>query len=408
MSDRLSVQRKPAKPRRRITLRTLGVGAAAVVVLAFGLWVAIHEIPWLGPALADGVRSVVGPAPVAWAEDLAYGWQDRVNRWRHGKDAPHTYWEVPGNFVPIASASPPPIGSVAPAASVAPAFPPVPVAPPLRAVAAPGDGVWVPVVGRAQVDGVPAMVKTMVHPDHERPYTVLALVAMDVSRVRIHAAAGTIEPRDRTFPESMRSGTVPPDQLTVLIAAFNGGFQTIHGGYGMMVDGHPIGEPRTDACTVGLYRDGSIRIRSWPVLQGEVDRMKAYRQTPRCLVENGERHPELENRYNTSWGAVVDGGTVIRRSALGISADGKTLFFGMGDSLTARSLADGMKAAGAHDVAQLDVNHVFPRFVFFGEVSGGGLEAVAPLCPGFSFSPGDYVQSPMARDFFYVTSAASR
>ncbi len=404
MSDRPSVQRSPSKPRRRVTFRTLAVASAVVAVCVLGLWVAIHKIPWLGPALADGVRAVVGPAPVAWAEDFAYGWQDRVNHWRHGNDAPHTYWEVPGNIVPVASASPSPHGSAPP---VVPAFPPKSIDPPFRAVAAPGDGVWVPVLGRAQVDGTPAMVKTMVHPDHERPYTVLALVAIDVSRVRIHAAAGTIEPRDRTFPETLRSGTIPDDHLPRLIGAFNGGFQTIHGGYGMMVDGHTIGEPRTDACTVGLYRDGSIRIRSWPALQNEVERMKAYRQTPRCLVENGERHPELENRYNTSWGAVVDGGTVIRRSALGISADGKTLFFGMGDSLTARSLADGMKAAGAHDAAQLDVNHVFPRFVFFGDVADG-LEAVEPLCPGFSFSPGDYVKTPMPRDFFYLTSAPSR
>ncbi|HPY19895.1 MAG TPA: phosphodiester glycosidase family protein, partial [Polyangiaceae bacterium] len=225
----------------------------------------------------------------------------------------------------------------------------------------------------------------------------------DVSKVRIHAVAGTLEPRSTTFPESLRTGIVPEAQRPSLIAAFNGGFQTIHGGYAMMVDGHRIGEPRADACTVGLYRDGTIRIRSWPDLEAETDRMTAYRQTPRCLVENGQRHPELENRYNTSWGAVVDGGTVIRRSALGVSKDGNVLYFGMGDSLTARSLADGLKAAGAHDVAQLDVNHVFPRFVFFAE-GARGLEAVAPLCPGFSFSPGDYVRSPMARYFFYVTS----
>jgi hypothetical protein len=247
------------------------------------------------------------------------------------------------------------------------------------------------------------MVKTMVHPDAERPYTVLALVAMDLSKIRLHAAAGTFEPRDPTFPSEMRSGKVPPERLDDLIAAFNGGFQTIHGGYGMMVDGHRIGEPRKDACTVGIYVDGTIRIRSWSLIESETGEMVAYRQTPRCLVEQGVRHPELENRYNTSWGAVVNGGTLIRRSALGISEDGKVLFFGMGDSLTARSLADGMKAAGSHDVAQLDVNHVFPRFVFFGE-SRGKLEALEPLCPGFSFSPGDYVTAPMARDFFYVTS----
>jgi len=398
VSDRQIVSSKTFC-RRRLSWRTFGMVGATLVAMTILLWIAIHRVPWLGPWLADGVRAVVGPAPVAWAEDVAYGWQDRVNRWRHGKDAPHTYWEVPGDWVPVASASPVP----AAAESSPPCFPPKNFEPPFRVVAASGDGVWVPVDGRASVGGQSVMFKTMVHPDHERPYTVLALVAMDVSKVRIHAVAGTLEPRSTTFPESLRTGIVPEAQRPSLIAAFNGGFQTIHGGYAMMVDGHRIGEPRADACTVGLYRDGTIRIRSWPDLEAETDRMTAYRQTPRCLVENGQRHPELENRYNTSWGAVVDGGTVIRRSALGVSKDGNVLYFGMGDSLTARSLADGLKAAGAHDVAQLDVNHVFPRFVFFAE-GARGLEAVAPLCPGFSFSPGDYVRSPMARDFFYVTS----
>lgn len=373
------------------------------MLLAIVLWIAIHRVPWLGPALADGVRAVVGPVPVAWAEDVAYGWQDRVNRWRHGKDAPHTYWEVPANGDVVASGVPAPVSSSGDATPSNPSFPPKSFEAPHPHVASPGDGVWVPIRGRAEVGQTIAMVKTMVHPDFERPYTVLALVAMDLAKIQLQAAAGTFEPRDPTFPSELRTGKVPPQRLDTLIAAFNGGFQTIHGGYGMMIDGHRIGEPRKDACTVGIYVDGSIRIRSWSTIEPETGEMVAYRQTPRCLVEQGVRHPDLENRYNTSWGAVVNGGTLIRRSALGISEDGKVLFFGMGDSLTARSLADGMKAAGAHDVAQLDVNHVFPRFVFFGQ-SRGKLEAVEPLCPGFSFSPGDYVTAPMARDFFYVTS----
>lgn len=383
-------------------MRGLGTIAAALVVSAVLLWIGIHRIPWLGPALADGVRAVLGPAPVAWAEDVAYGWQDRVNRWRHGEDAPHTYWDVPAE-VPAPAVSVAPAVSAAPSAVATRSFPPPSFEAPHPHLSSKADGVWVPVDGRAKVGDSTTMVKTMVHPDNERPYTVLAIVAMDLTRLSLHAVAGTLEPRGETFPERMRTGRVPPDELDSVIAAFNGGFQTIHGGYAMMVDGHTIGEPREDACTVGLYRDGSIRIRSWPVLAPETDEMKAYRQTPRCLVEKGERHPELVNRYNTSWGAVVGGGTVIRRSALGVSEDGKVLFFGMGDSLTARSLADGMKVAGAHDVAQLDVNHVFPRFLFFAETREG-VQAVEPLCRGFSFSPADYVEKPMARDFFYVTA----
>jgi hypothetical protein len=157
---------------------------------------------------------------------------------------------------------------------------------------------------------------------------------------------------------------------------------------------------------VVIDKDGTIRVRSWRAVAGSVDEMSAYRQTPHCLVELGKRHHDLdENAYNTHWGAVVGGKTVIRRSALGVSKDGRLMFFGLGDSLTARSLADGMMAAGSFNVAQLDVNHVFPRFVFFKHTSKGkrAVYAATPLCGGFSFAPDDYVKEPMVRDFFYVT-----
>lgn len=433
-----------SRARFRRLLRRVAVVGGIVVVGLIVLWIAIHRVNWLGPALADGVRAVVGPAPVAWVENVAYGWQDRMNRWVHGGDKPQSYWQVSADTASRAGAAP--SGEAAKAAAGAAKgvgttyvgalgkagagaertpkgragvdatgeqalmptgvfFPPSAFTPPSSRVAAAGDGSWMPMEGRFPqgMRGQDApFYKAIVHPDAERPYTILAVVALDLTRVRVHAAAGTKEPVDASFPLELRSGLIAPEHWPSLVAAFNGGFQTIHGGYGMMVNGHRIGEPMSDACTVCIYGDGGIRIRSWDAVSEQVGKMVAYRQTPRCLVEQGVRHPDLKNRYNTSWGAVVNGATVVRRSALGIDRTGKVLFFGMGDALTARSLADGMMAAGAHDVAQLDVNHAFPRFVLFGDVDGQ-VRATTPLCPGFSFSPDDYVESPKKRDFFFVT-----
>ena len=374
--------------------------------MGLALWIAIHRVPWLGPALADSVRAVVGPKPVAWAENIAYGVQDRLNRWRYQDQAPSSYWQVPQGSNTAAPVAASPAASSQTSAPVAAAsadrFAPTPFVPPEPSVTAPGDGVWIPMNERFSGSGPSAMVKTTVHPDAERTFSMLAVVAMDLSRIRLHAAAGTHEPVDSTFPAALRTGLIDPTHHDTLIAAFNGGFQTIHGGYGMMVQGHRIGEPQTDACTVAIYPNGTVRIRSWQVLAGETQRMEAYRQTPRCLVEQGQRHPDLKSRYKTSWGAVVNGTTVIRRSALGVSEDGRTLYFGMGDGLTARSLADGMRAAGAFDVAQLDINHAFPRFVLFDKINAK-LQATSALCSGFSYSPQDYVTEPKKRDFFFVT-----
>ena len=87
---------------------------------------------------------------------------------------------------------------------------------------------------------------------------------------------------------------------------------------------------------------------------------------------------------------------MIRRSALGLDASGRLLFYGMGDGLTAPSIARAMAAAGAHDVAQLDVNFAFPRFVFFGPGDAGPV-ATSALVPGTTFKPDEYVDRKSTR-----------
>ncbi len=56
---------------------------------------------------------------------------------------------------------------------------------------------------------------------------------------------------------------------------------------------------------------------------------------------------------------------MIRRSAAGLGADQRTLYVGISNSTTARALALGMQQVGAVSVAQLDVNHSFPRFLLY-------------------------------------------
>ncbi|MBI5537457.1 MAG: phosphodiester glycosidase family protein [Deltaproteobacteria bacterium] len=382
------------------------VALGSIFAGALALWFAIHHVPWLGPALADGVRAVVGPKPVAWAEDTFYGWQDRWNRWRYGDSKPVSYWAASSasGSAPVASEPAPPVPSGDGGAGVN-GFPPAAFTPPSDRVAGPGDGQWVPAM-TAPEGGKVVLYKTMVHPDPKRPFAALAIVAMEMQGIRLHAVAGTVEPRSKDGAKDKRPGLVEASDADNLLAAFNGGFLTIHGHYGMMVDGTRIGDPRPTSCTVAIYRDGTVRVRSWPELEPTESQMVAFRQTPQCLVEQGRVNPAL-HADNTSWGAAVGGATVIRRSAIGLSQDGRILFFGMGDALTVKSIADGMMAAGAYDIAQLDVNHSFPRFMFYQKKSGApGEFTVTGLVPGFTFQTGDYIKTPSFRDFFYVTLKA--
>lgn len=103
----------------------------------------------------------------------------------------------------------------------------------------------------------------------------------------------------------------------------------------------------------------------------------------------------------TNWGAAADGSPVIRRSAMGVDARGEFLFVGVSNATTAPAIADAMHHAGAADVAELDVNWAFPRFLVFRADAAGHLVAQS-LFPGFVFEKDQYVGKRSQRDFFYV------
>jgi hypothetical protein len=382
------------------------IGAGVVAASVPVLWLAIHEIPWLGPALADGTRAVLGPRPVAWAEDVAYDVQDRFDRWRYKDAKPKTFWEVPSGsaalpVTPIPAAVAPDGGATPDAPAELQTFPPSPFAPPIAAVASEGDGSWIPV----KDSGSPVMFKTLVHPDPKRSFAAVAVVAVDLRRVDLHLVAGTQEPASDKVPADHRPGVIPKEAFGDLVGAFNGGFKATHGHYGMMIEGDTFIPPRDIGCTVALYKDVSIRIRTWPAVKETVAEMIGYRQAPPCLVEQGKVNTALENvEYNRNWGATVSGETVIRRSAVGLDRSGRVLFYGLGEAVTAQALARGMRAVGAEDAAQLDVNYSYPRFLFFDKAEGESPPKVgSALIPGIKYLRTEYVGGAEVRDFFYLT-----
>jgi hypothetical protein len=393
-------QKTGGKPRRR-GARVAGVMGAAVAVG----WVSLHAFPGFGPAAADGVRAVVGPGPVAWAEDTVYGIEDRIKGFVYHDAPPKTFWEP----APAASDEHPPAQPfIASNAPVAPTFAPSAFEPPYPGVAAPGDGRWIAIADPGAPDDPARMFKAAVHPDPRRGYTAVAVVAMDLSRLSLSLVAGTQEPVSAVVPPSERPGLVPGTRFGELVAAFNGGFKAQHGRYGMMLGGRAFLPPRKTSCTVALYPDDTIRIRTWSAIEDSAADMAAYRQTPPCLVEQGRMNDTLAAADDAhGWGAAVGGDTAIRRSAIGLNREGTTLFYGIGDSVTAGTLARAMKAAGAEDAAQLDVNAAYPRFVFYGKPRAGELPtATGAIIPDIAYGRHEYVSKPEGRDFFYLTRKA--
>jgi hypothetical protein len=129
--------------------------------------------------------------------------------------------------------------------------------------------------------------------------------------------------------------------------------------------------------------------------------MRWYRQAPECMWSKDVLHPGLVGGKGLKWGATLDGDTVIRRSGIGLNAARDVLYVSITNHTSARVLADGLHHCGAVDVAQLDVNWSYPKFVTFEPGDGAQRKAVA-LADGFEYSPDEYIRKKQRRDFFYL------
>jgi hypothetical protein len=386
---------------RRHSLRA-GLTFAVLLLGLVASWIAIHRIRWLGPLLADTARSVVGPKAVAKLEDTAYGVEDTWNRSWRADEAPSAYWPVPS-----AAVDGPPAPCADAGADLAPAWKPASVGPIHAAHVARGDGAWVPLADPKRPSDSPRMFKTLLHPDPARSWSAVAIVAIDTSRTLVSLVPGTKDPK-ATAGEATgvpRPGLIPRVHHERLIAAFNGGFKTEHGQLGLRVDGVTFIPPNRWGCTFARLHDDSLLIASWPRVRGQLQDMRWLRQAAPCLVEQGEFGAGVKFEGNINWGCSPEGDTIIRRSAVGLDASSRTLFVGIGDATSAGSMATAMRHAGAHTVAQFDVNYAFPRFLVYTPREGAAGEPIADaLCPGFQFTKDDWVRVPGPRDFFYGTA----
>jgi hypothetical protein len=381
----------PLPTRSRWAFGLLLAGATALAATV----VAIRTVPWFGPLIADQLRSMVGSENVTRLEEVVADVEDRVQKTANNRSASSLSDSTPEDLLGVEK--------LTPALSLALANRPADVTPEFPKVASPEDGAWQPVV--TNPGEAPVMYRSLLHPDPERTYSELFLFALDLSRVKVNAVAGSVEPKSPSNKRgAARPGVVPEADRGRLIAAFNGGFKAEHGQFGMMVGGEELLAPRSTSCTFAAAPDGSLKIAAWPNLSKDAGSYAWWRQTPGCMLENGVLHPGLRAEGSKNWGATLDGDTVIRRSAVGLSEKGDFLFVGIGKSTTARALATGMRRAGAVHVAQLDVNFSYPRFLLYRrDAETRELTAHAPV-KGLLYTRDEYLGRPSTRDFFYVTT----
>ncbi len=297
--------------------------------------------------------------------------------------------------IPMDAAKSTDAASSLPAAAAPPRF-----TPPNARTGQPEDGQWSPL---ASHEGTVSLYQTTVHPSLTKRQVKVTVVAIDLARVALRLVAGTREPVSPQKNEISRPGVVPMGDHPVLIAVTNGGWRSEHGHFGMRVGADTLAPPKPGACTVGLSSAGGLTIAPWEEIAPKESSFSAWRQTPACLAHRGVLHPALVKETLTrNWGAAVDGGVEIPRTALGVDVSGRYGFFGLGEGTSAKALADGLLAAGASSVAELDINWSYTRFFLFERATPDSPVAIVrSIGTKAQHPPRSYLEKSSERDFFY-------
>jgi hypothetical protein len=346
--------------------------------------------------LVDTVRNVswIGPESVAWLEHTVFGLTDRVTRAYHGLVHEDTGAEMRDALA--APAKPPPAAKPPPEAPTEPEhkallttpdpelrWPPAPLE---RVIAGKvrGEGQWLPVADDAFVNAYPnappAFYQTFIRVDPERPYTSVYVTLWDPRQIQLHLAMGTKEPESATGETG--SGEIPrePEVLRRLVGAFNGGFQAMHGEFGMMAEGNVYLPPKPYAATVAVYQDGHVGMGSWPGPGREGwDEERANAQIPHDMIAMRQNLTSVveDGVYNPWqrwwWGAAptfAEEQTYIARSGLCVTTEGHMAFL-WGESMGPEELGKAMLALRCARGMHLDMNSKHT-----------GLEFYRPSAPG--------------------------
>lgn len=405
------------QPKVHRTFRKWIIMLVLLNALSLGSMFALRADPALAADSADTLRSIIGPVIVgqieAWvfqtvdlfhkAQFRATGGASSSVQWAATPDATGAS-SLTKTPVPAQANSNPPIQRSHNADAVPQLPAPVQSLPQQVATPAPttalNESDWSSFVNGP--DGLPTLWRTMVAPDPTRPYAQAALVRIDLQRAKLHLVAGTAEPASNMHLS--RPGVIPGNdqQIGTLLAAFNGGFKAISGHFGMEVNGTTLLPPQDGLATLAFYRNGEMRLGVWGQDITASPDLVSFRQNCPLLVSSGALTTQAQSDDQALWGKTVGNKIATWRSGLGLSADGRFLFYAVGDSLTVNALGQALVWAGADRAMQLDINSYWTRFDTFTTTSVGGI-AAQNLLTGMHGDSRLFL-TPYSRDFFYVTA----
>jgi len=342
--------------------------------------------------IVDTVRRMpaVGRGPIEWLEHTVFGLTDRLTRAYHEFVKTDTAAEVKQALsvseLPTASAQEP-LESLASIAETSAAeveqtapdigWPPANLTPVLPDKVD-GEGVWLAVDHDAftatNPNGPPLFHQTFIRVDPQRAYTRVYVTLWDPRQVQLGMVMGTKEPESATGETG--NGLIPRDPYVMshLVGAFNGGFQAMHGEFGMMAGKRVYLPPKPFAATVAVFEDGTTAMGSWPgpgrhawdesFATSQIPKgMLAMRQNLTSVVE-GDRFNPWERWW---WGAAPEWAaeqTYIHRSGLCLTREGFMGYF-WGESMGPAEMGKAMHSARCVRGMHLDMNGKHTGFEFY-------------------------------------------
>lgn len=392
----LSTMTKGKKKARKKRVPVLFAVCSIIVILAV---VFFSQGNGTGGAwLADTLRAIVGPTITAQVESWYLGLTNTATQvqYQYSNKKVNAPWKV-------AQATPSP-SPTRPAWSTLLPMTLTPMTP-LINPALPGEGSWT-VIDQApgKYSYLPLDAKSYIRPDPANPYAIVTMLQFDPRFISLHIVGGTTEPGG---PRGVHGpGLIPTadQQGNALLAAFNGGFKYADGQYGLMTNGVLYVPPVSKAATIAITKEGKLIMGAWgvnPLLNSQNTDIVAWRQNAALLIDQGVINPLTQD--GAAWGGTILNKANTWRSAIGITADG-TFLYAAGNALTAQSLGQAMKAAGAVTAMQTDINPFWVR-AFLYERDQNGKLTINKLNPQMQGTGQEYLYGTQ-RDFFYLTRFA--
>jgi hypothetical protein len=223
----------------------------------------------------------------------------------------------------------------------------------------------------------------------------VTLLRFDQRLVRLALHAGRGEPEGAwTYGDQ-----IGPREIHRVVAAFNGGFKFETGVIGFMADGRVAVALQPGLASIVTYRNGTTQIGAWEAgVPARGQPMASVLQNLHLLVDHGVPAGNVESCIQECWGSTLGGGTLIARSALGISGDGQ-LVWAAGESVSPAAIAQALVGAGVQRAVELDINPEWVAGYLY--VHGGSGPSAEPVVPGQNGIAGRFLE-PYGRDFFTI------